>query len=109
MVLNTTNGPVTVPRGAREHVNTSAILEPPAMDYLDEPPEITKVLNAGGWAAAFEDGHQEELLFWCVLDDATVHGVVLDEDGLVNLAEGNVEARDGFRGYKQTKRFKGER
>ena len=102
MVLNTTSGPAAVPKGIREHViNTSDVLEPPQMQYLDEPPEISQVLNAAGWVAMFEDGRQEKLVFWCVLDDATVHGVVLGEDGLVDLTEGNVEKLSGFLRYEQ--------
>ncbi len=101
MVLNTTRGgPAEVPRGTRSHVNTSDILEPPKMVYEDESPEVVQVLNAAGWAATFEDGHHEELIFWCVLDDETVHGVALDEGGRVNLSD-NVETRPHFSGYKQ--------
>ncbi len=102
MPINTTGGAIPRPGERVGHVvNTSDVLEPPQMQYVDEPPEITQVLDAVGWAAAFEDGHQEELLFWCVLDDATIHGVVLGKDGLVDLTEGNVETRRGFRRYKQ--------
>ncbi len=102
MVLNTTRGgPAEVPRGTRSHINTTDILEPPKMQYVDEPPEVVQVLAAPGWAATFEDGHHEELIFWCVLDDETVHGVVLGEDGLVDLAQGNAEKHPGFTGYKQ--------
>ena len=101
MVLNTTSGPRETPKGTREPViNTSDILEPPQMQYVDEEAEIEQVLNAAGWAAIFEDGHREDLLFWCVLDDASVHGVVLGKDGLIDLTE-NVEKLDGFTGYEQ--------
>lgn len=99
--INTTSGPVEVPKGAREHVvNTSDILEPPQMQYVDEPPAVEQVLNAAGWAAIFEDGHREDLIFWCVLDDASVHGVVLGRDGLIDLTE-NAEDLDGFQKYGQ--------
>jgi hypothetical protein len=72
------------------------------MQYLDEPPEVVQVLNAAGWAAAFEDGSRWPLVFWCVLEDDTVHGAVLGEDGLVNLTEGNVEKFKGFSRYEKT-------
>ncbi len=107
MVLNTTRGPVEFPRGEARHINTTDILEPPKMQYVDEPPEVVQVLAAPGWAATFEDGHHEELLFWCVLDDETVHGVLLGEDGLVDLAQGNAETRSGFSGYTPTKANEG--
>ncbi len=103
MVLNTTHGPQEVPRGTRSPINTTAILEPPQMQYLDEPPEVVQVLNAAGWAATFEDGHHEGLLFWCLLDDETVHGVLLGEDGRINLSN-NVETRSGFTGYTKQQR-----
>ncbi len=57
-----------------------------------------QVLAAAGWVATFEDGHHEELIFWCVLDDETVHGVLLGEDGRINLSN-NVETRPHFSGY----------
>jgi hypothetical protein len=101
MVLNTTHGPAEVPRGTREstgHVtNTSRCVEEDLV-YLDEESEVVQVLNAAGWAATFEDGHHEELIFWCVLDDETVHGVVLGEGGRVNLSD-NVENNPNFVRY----------
>jgi hypothetical protein len=100
MVLNTTHGPQEVPRGTRSPINTTSLLEPPQLQYLDEPPEVVQVLNAAGWAATFEDGHHEELLFWCLLDDETVHGVALDEDGRINLSN-NVENNQNFVRYSR--------
>jgi hypothetical protein len=110
-IINTTTGAVEVPRGTREStghtINTSAVVEED-LQYLDEEPEVVQVLNAAGWAATFEDGHHEELLFWCVLDDETVHGVVLGEGGLVDLAQGNARTRPGFTGYTQVNNDKKE-
>ncbi len=99
--INTTAGPVLVEAdfGRPEHVvNTSRVVEED-LTYEDAEPEVVQVLNARGWAATFEDGHHEELLFWCVLDDETIHGVLLGEDGRIDLTGGNVEKRRGFSRY----------
>jgi hypothetical protein len=101
MVLNTTTGPKEYGRDRPGHtINTSRVVEEDLV-YEDEGAEIVQVLDAAGWAAAFEDGHHEALIFWCLLDDETIHGVLLGEDGLVDLSN-NAETRPGFDGYAQT-------
>ncbi len=100
MVLNTTHGPQEVPRGEARHINTSAILEPPLMSYEDEAPEIISVLNAGDWCAVV-DGDAIPLVAWVALDDASMHGVVLGENCLINLTD-SIEKHPNFTGYKQT-------
>ncbi len=111
MINTTRGGPAEVPRGTREstgHVINTTRIFAEDLTYVDESPEVVQVLNAAGWAATFEDGHHEELLFWVALDDETIHGVLLGEDGLVDLAQGNAETRSGFSGYTQTKANEGE-
>ncbi len=104
---------VNTTAGSREYdttrpghvVNTSRIVEEDLV-YEDEEPTVVQILNADGWVATFEDGHQENLIFWCLLDDATVHGVVLGERCRVDLTEGNVEKDPGFAGYVQVSQHK---
>ena len=101
MVLNTTNGPAAVPRGIGERViNTSEVLEPPQMQYVDEPeePEILSVLPATGWSALV-GGVTVPLVVWVAEDTGRLYGVVPGEDGRIDLVEGDVEQRDGFTGY----------
>jgi hypothetical protein len=107
MVLNTTNGAVEVPRGTRSHINTSDLLEPPKMEYLDEEPEIVSVVSAGGWQAVI-GGEPVALAAFVALDDASMYGVAVDEGGRINLTTGNVELLDGFTGYAQTPNNEGE-
>ena len=101
MVLNTTDGPKVVPRGEVGHINTSDLLEPPQMRYEDEEPDILTVLPAGDWCAVVE-GVAVPMPVWVVLDDASMYGVVVGEDGRINLTTGNVEELAGFTGYAQT-------
>jgi hypothetical protein len=101
MVLNTTTGAVEVPRGTRSHINTTAVLEPPLMTYEDEAPEIIAVVPATGWQAVIGD-EAVPLVAFVALDDASMHGVAVGSNGLINLTTGNVEELAGFTGYEQT-------
>jgi len=100
--MNTSNGPVAVERGpgAGHVINTSDILEPPKLEYLDEPAEIVHVLSGAGYAATFEDGHREDLVFWVVGAEGEVFGATLSDDGKVDLA--SAEDRKGFVRYEKT-------
>jgi hypothetical protein len=97
MVLNTTNGAVEVPRGTRSYVNTTSLLEPPEMRYSDESPEIIAVVAGWNWCALVE-GVAVPMPLWVALDDGSVYGVVLGEDGLVDLYN-SVENNPNFVRY----------
>jgi hypothetical protein len=99
MVLNTTSGPVEYDRSRPGHViNTSDVVEPPQMQYLDEEPDILAVLPGGDWCAVIGE-ECVPLVAFVVLDDASVFGVVLGENGLVDLAQGNAEDNPNFVRY----------
>lgn len=104
MVLNTTNGPVEVPRGTHEHVvNTSRVVEE-EMVYEDEEPEIISVLPATGWRALIDVGESlrpVRLVAFVALDTGRCYGVALDGERRIDLVEGDVEKRPGFVGYEQ--------
>jgi hypothetical protein len=97
MVLNTTNGAVEAPRGARSYVNTTSLLEPPEMRYSDESPEIIAVVAGGNWCALVE-GVAVPMPLWVALDDGSVYGVVIGEDGLLD-PQVSVETHPHFSGY----------
>jgi hypothetical protein len=101
MPINTTDGPREVPRGTRSHVNTSSLLEPPDLVYEDEPAEILAVLPGGSWCALVGD-EAVPMPLWVALDDGSVYGVILGEDGRIDLTDGNAEECSGFSGYVQT-------
>jgi hypothetical protein len=107
MVLNTTDGPKVVPRGEVGHINTSDILEPPKMEYLDEAPEILAVVSAGDWCAVV-GGVAVSMPLWVALDDGSAYGVVIGRDGLLDPLD-SVETRPGFTGYKQVNNDKKEK
>jgi len=97
--MNTTAGPVAVDRDPPRHVNTSRVVEED-MVYEDEPAEIVHVLSGAGYAATFEDGHREDLVFWVVGAEGEVFGATLSDDGKVDLA--SAEDRKGFVRYEKT-------
>ncbi|MBA3290247.1 MAG: hypothetical protein H0U17_01995 [Actinobacteria bacterium] len=97
--INTTNGPVAVDPDPPRHINTSRIVEED-LTYTDEPAEVVHVLSAVGYAAVFEDGHREDLVFWVVDDEGEVCGVTLNDEGRADLA--SVEGREGFVRYERT-------
>lgn len=103
MPVNTTRGPVPIPRGERSPVghtiNTSRVVEED-MTYEDEEPEIISVLPGTGWHAVV-NGEGIPLVAWVAMDDAKMYGVAVGEDGRVDLVEGDVEKLDAFTGYKQ--------
>ncbi len=101
MPINTTAGPVSVDPDPPRHINTSRVTEED-LTYLDEEAEIVHVLSARGYAATFEDGHREDLVFWVVNGEGEVFGATLNDDGRVDLVEGNVEDRKGFVRYERT-------
>jgi hypothetical protein len=98
-IINTTTGAVEVPRGTRSHINTSAILEPPLMTYEGEEPEILAVLPGGSWYAVI-GGEGIPLIAMVALDDASMYGVVIGENGRIDLTD-SVEQHPHFTGYKQ--------
>jgi len=90
-----------VPKGTSERViNTSGLLEPPAMQYLDEEPEIAFVLPAGDWCAMV-DGDAMPLVAWAVLDTGEMYGVTIGEAGSIDVNE-KASDLDGFAGYTKT-------
>ncbi len=99
MVVNTTNGPVEVPRGTRERVvNTSRVVEED-LAYLDEEPEILAVVPGNGWCAVVGEA-AVPLVAWVAMDSGRMYGAVVGEDGFIDLTH-NVEDRPGFAGYRQ--------
>ena len=97
--VNTTTGPVEVPRGTREHVvNTSRAVEED-LDYLDEEPEIVSVLRGTGWQAVVEE-QRLPLVAFVALDSGKMYGVAVGENGLIDLTD-SVEQDPGFSGYEQ--------
>ncbi len=107
MPINTTAGPVEYDRSRPGHVvNTSRVVEED-MQILDEAEEIIAVLPAAGWAAAVGE-ELVALVAFVALDDASMYGVAVGEDGRIDLTENNVEKHPGFSGYKQANNDKEE-
>ncbi len=100
MPINTTAGPVSVDPDPPRHINTSDVLEPPRMEYLDEEPEIISVLPATGWHAVV-GGEAVALIAFVALDSGRMYGAAVGNDGWVDLVEGNVEDRKGFVRYEK--------
>ena len=101
MPINTTSGPVEVPKGTREHViNTSRVMEEDLV-YTDEEPEILAVLPGAGWCALV-DGNAVPLVCFVALDDGRMYGVPIGKNGRVDLIDGDVEKHSGFLRYEQT-------
>jgi hypothetical protein len=97
--INTTSGPVEIPKGVRERVvNTSRVVEED-LRYEDEESEILAVIPATGWQAVVE-GEIAALVAFVAMDDGKMYGVAVDEDGLIDLTA-SVEERPGFAGYEQ--------
>jgi hypothetical protein len=98
--INTSDGPKQYdPTRPGHTLNTSAVVEED-LQYLDEEPEIIAVLPGGDWCAVIA-GEAVPVVAFVALDDASVYGVAVGVDGLINLTTGNVEELDGFTGYKQ--------
>jgi hypothetical protein len=93
--MNTSTGPVVVNPDPPRHINTSRVVEED-LTYLDEEPEIIGVLPASGWHAVVA-GEPVALVAFVALDDASMYGVAVGEDGKVDLVEGNVEKRSFVR------------
>ncbi len=85
--------------GRPEHVvNTSAVVEE-NLTYLDEEPAILAVVSAAGWQALIAD-EAVPMPLWVVLDDGSVHGVVIGEDGLLDPLD-SVENNPNFVRYSR--------
>jgi hypothetical protein len=100
-VMNTSSGPVSVGPDPPRHVNTSDVLEPPRMEYLDEEPEIIAVVPAADWCAVVGEA-LVPLVVFVAMDDGRLYGVVVGDDGRVDLVENTAEDIPGFTGYIQT-------
>ncbi len=99
MVLNTTDGPVAYDRSRPEHtINTSRCVAEDLV-YLDEEPAILAVVSAGDWCAEIA-GEAVPVLAFVVLDDASMYGVAVGEDGLVDLYN-SVEKNKNFVRYSR--------
>ncbi len=98
-VMNTSTGPVVVDPDPPRHVNTSRVTEED-MVYEEEEPEILSVMPAGDWHAVVGE-RRLPLVCFVALDDASMYGVAVGEDGLIDLTE-NVSTYAGFTGYIQT-------
>ncbi len=99
MPINTTDGPREVPRGTRSHINTTAVLEPPSMVYEDESPDILTVLPGGAWQAEIA-GEAVPLVVFVVLDDASMFGVAVGSNGLIDPLD-SVENNPNFVRYSR--------
>ncbi len=97
--INTSDGPREYDPTRPGHVvNTSRILEEDLV-YEDEEPAILAVVSAGDWCAVVE-GVAVPMPLWVLLDDGSVYGVVIGEDGRIDLTA-DVEKHPHFTGYKQ--------
>jgi hypothetical protein len=97
--MNTSNGPVVVDPTPNQHVNTSRVVEED-LAYTDEDPEIIFVLPAAGWAAVVGD-EVVDLVAFVALDSGRMYGVVVGEDGRIDLTE-EAEKHPAWSGYVQT-------
>jgi hypothetical protein len=94
--INTTNGPVEVPRGTSERhpshtLNTS---------HLYDEDEIVSVLPGTGWCAVIGE-ESVPLVAWVAEDSGRMYGVCLSDESRVDLVEGDVEKNSNFQGYRQ--------
>ena len=101
MTINTTDsvGPRKAPEPVEglPTINTTAILDD--MEYVDEGPEVLSVVSAPGWYAGFADGSLLPLVGWAVLDDDSMHGVILEEGEHAIDATKSVAEQVGFQQY----------
>ncbi len=97
--INTSDGPKQYdPTRPGHTLNTSRVVEED-LTYLDEEPAILAVVSAGDWCAEIA-GEAVPVLAFVVLDDASMYGVAVGADGLVDLYN-SVEQHPHFTGYKQ--------
>jgi hypothetical protein len=96
--MNTSNGPVVVDPNPPRHINTSRVTDED-MRYEDEEEEIISVVPAARWCAVV-GGEVVALVAFVALDSGRMYGVVLGDDGRVDLVEGDAEAREGFARYE---------
>lgn len=106
-MINTTSGPRPKGDPNGHVVNTSRIVEEELV-YTDEEPEILSVMPGTGWHAVVE-GEAVPLAGFVAMDSGRLYGVVVGEDGRVDLVENDVEKQDGFRGYAQTNNHEEEK
>jgi hypothetical protein len=96
--MNTSSGPVSVDPDTPRHINTSRVTDED-MRYEDEEEEIISVVPAARWCAVVGE-RRLPLVCFVALDDASMYGVVIGEDGKVGLTN-SVEQHPGFTGYEQ--------
>jgi len=82
-------------------VNTSRVVDED-MVQADAEPEIISVMPAGDWRAVV-GGEELALAAFVALDDGRMHGVVVGDDGKIDLTD-DVEDRKGFVRYEKTNR-----
>ncbi len=98
--INTSDGPREYDPTRPGHVvNTSDVVEPPQMQYLDEEPDILAVLPGGDWCAEIA-GEAVPVLAVVVLDDASMYGVAVGADGLLDPLD-SVENNPNFVRYSR--------
>jgi hypothetical protein len=102
-VTNTTSGPrrteVNQTRNPAHAINDSHLVEEDLVYAGEaEEPEIISVLPGNGWCAAV-GGVTVPLVVWVAEDTGRLYGVAVGDDGLVDLHDGDIEARRGFAGY----------
>ncbi len=98
--INTSGGPKQYDPRPGHTLNTSRLTEED-LTYEDAEPEILAVVPGGDWCAVIA-GEAVPVVAFVVLDDASMFGVAVGSNGLINLTTGNVEELAGFTGYEQT-------
>jgi hypothetical protein len=99
MPINTTTGAKEYDPARPGHtLNTSRLTEED-LTYEDAEPEIFAVVSAAGWQAEIA-GEAVPLAVWVVLDDASMFGVVVGEDGLIDPLD-SVENNPNFVRYSR--------
>jgi hypothetical protein len=96
--VNTTDG-AREATPIRPHVVTTEIFD--SMEYTDEGPDVVAVLPADRYAAEFEDGSLQPLLFWVVQEDGATYGVAFPSGDAEIDASESVSDVEGFVGYRK--------
>ncbi len=97
--INTSGGPKQYDPARPGHVvNTSRLLEEDLV-YEDEGAEIIAVLPGGSWCAEIA-GEAVPLVVFVVLDDASMFGVAVGSNGLIDPLD-SVENNPNFVRYSR--------
>jgi hypothetical protein len=95
-VINTTGGPVEIPRGTFERHHSHTL----NTSHVYDEDEIIGGLPGTGWCAVIGE-ESVPLVAFVAMDTGRMYGVALADDGTVDLIAGDVEENSNFQGYKQ--------